>query len=95
MWDINKGLVADPDQEDILSSTPIQWPLLSTGIRMIGWDDNTVKFYLLGNPTVWWSSFASVVIFCISAIIYSIRNQRNLNDKTQGKKKKKKHKHAK
>ncbi|CAO3631730.1 unnamed protein product [Cunninghamella blakesleeana] len=82
MWDINDRLVSDPDKEDILSSTPTQWPLLSTGIRMIGWDDKTIKFYLLGNPTVWWSSFASMIIFCISAIIYSIRDQRNLKDKT-------------
>ncbi|KAI9308658.1 Dolichyl-phosphate-mannose-protein mannosyltransferase-domain-containing protein [Cunninghamella echinulata] len=83
MWNINNGLVSDPDKEDILSSTPSQWPLMSTGVRMIGWDDNILKFYLLGNPIVWWASFASVIIFSISATIYTIRAHRNIVNKSQ------------
>ncbi|KAI8092816.1 Dolichyl-phosphate-mannose-protein mannosyltransferase-domain-containing protein [Halteromyces radiatus] len=84
MWTSNNALVPDPDKIDILSSEPSEWPLASVGLRMCGWDDNTIKFYLLGNPIVWWSSFVSILYFVGSALFYIVRMQRNIHDLTSG-----------
>ncbi|CAG8687255.1 4908_t:CDS:10 [Dentiscutata erythropus] len=56
MYTTNNALIPDPDKEDILASHPWQWPILQVGIRICGWDDNAVKYYLLGNPIIWWSA---------------------------------------
>ncbi|ORZ19601.1 Dolichyl-phosphate-mannose-protein mannosyltransferase-domain-containing protein [Absidia repens] len=82
MWTSNNALIPDPDKIDILSSEPAEWPLASVGLRMCGWDDNTIKFYLLGNPIVWWSSFLSVLVFATSTIFYIVRMQRKIYDLT-------------
>ncbi|CAO3592037.1 unnamed protein product [Absidia cylindrospora] len=82
MWTSNNALVPDPDKVDILSSTPAEWPLTTVGLRMCGWGDDTIKFYLLGNPIVWWSSFLSILIFVVSTAFYSIRMQRKIYDLT-------------
>lgn len=86
MWNTNNALIPDPDKNDILSSNPTQWPLVSAGLRMCGWDNKTVKFYLLGNPSVWWSSFAAIVTFTISTLVYIIRQRRQIVDMTPGNK---------
>jgi dolichyl-phosphate-mannose-protein mannosyltransferase len=84
MWTSNNALVPDPDKIDILSSEPSEWPLASVGLRMCGWDDNTIKFYLLGNPIVWWSSFLSILVFTTTAIYYIVRMQRRIYDLNNG-----------
>ncbi|CAG8455171.1 13371_t:CDS:10 [Ambispora gerdemannii] len=80
MYTSNNALVPDPDKEDILASTPDQWPLLKVGLRMCSWADDVVKFYLLGNPVVWWSGSLSLVIYLISLTWYLIRQQRKYID---------------
>ncbi|KAI8141008.1 Dolichyl-phosphate-mannose-protein mannosyltransferase-domain-containing protein [Fennellomyces sp. T-0311] len=80
MWTSNNALIPDPDKEDILSSTPSEWPLASVGLRMCGWGDDIIKFYLLGSPAVWWTSFASLLVFLTTAGFYLVRMQRKIND---------------
>ncbi|KAL0078029.1 glycosyltransferase family 39 protein [Phycomyces blakesleeanus] len=80
MWTSNNALIPDPDKEDILASTPLQWPFVSIGLRMCGWGDKQFKFYLLGNPIVWWLSSGSLVAFSLLYSFYSIRAQRQIND---------------
>ncbi|KAI9322252.1 Dolichyl-phosphate-mannose-protein mannosyltransferase-domain-containing protein [Dichotomocladium elegans] len=80
MWTSNNALIPDPDKEDILSSTPTEWPLASVGLRMCGWADDIIKFYLLGSPAVWWPSFFAVLIFVATAGFYIIRMQRKIFD---------------
>ncbi|KAJ3415012.1 Protein O-mannosyltransferase 2 [Chytridiales sp. JEL 0842] len=54
MWTSNNALTPDPDREpDNLTSSPYQWPLLLVGLRMCGWGDNDIKFFLLGHPIIW------------------------------------------
>ncbi|RIB27233.1 Glycosyltransferase Family 39 protein [Gigaspora rosea] len=48
----NNALIPDPDKKDILTSHPLQWPLLQVGIQICGWDDKAIKYYLLINPIV-------------------------------------------
>ncbi|ORZ24145.1 Dolichyl-phosphate-mannose-protein mannosyltransferase-domain-containing protein [Absidia repens] len=83
MWKSNNAMVSDPDQDDILASTPTQWPLVGAGLRMCRWTDDMIKFYLLGNPMVWWPSIASVGIFSLLEFYYTVRGRRQIQDKSQ------------
>lgn len=80
MMTSNNALVPDPDKEDILASLPWQWPWLEVGLRMCGWGDNQVKYYLLGNPIVWWGSSASLIVALASFVVYVLRAQRKYID---------------
>ncbi|KXS10626.1 glycosyltransferase family 39 protein, partial [Gonapodya prolifera JEL478] len=79
MWTGNNALTPDPDKEpDAIVSTPPQWPLASVGLRMCGWADDKVKFFLLGNPIVWWGGAFSLVAFMVITGVYALLWQRGL-----------------
>ncbi|KAF2672044.1 PMT-domain-containing protein [Microthyrium microscopicum] len=80
MMTSNNALVPDPDKQDDLASKFWQWPLLNVGLRMCSWDDNTVKYFLLGNPLVYWGSTASLGIFALLTAWYTLRWQRGYVD---------------
>ncbi|KZV87393.1 glycosyltransferase family 39 protein [Exidia glandulosa HHB12029] len=80
MMTSNNALVPDPDKEDILASKPFDWPLMHLGLRMCGWGDHQLKYYLLGNPIVWWSGAASLVLSVIALLVYALRWQRKYAD---------------
>jgi len=82
MMTSNNALVPDPDKQDDLASQAWQWPILNVGLRMCGWDEKTIKYFLLGNPITVWSSTASIGIFGILAVIYLLRWQRHYIDFT-------------
>jgi dolichyl-phosphate-mannose-protein mannosyltransferase len=79
----NNALVPDPDKQDDLASHFWQWPILHVGLRMCGWDDNTVKYFLLGNPFVYWGSTASLVILSSMVLWYLVRWQRGYDELKQ------------
>jgi dolichyl-phosphate-mannose-protein mannosyltransferase len=85
MWTSNNALVPDPDKEDILSSEPTEWPFVSVGLRMCGWGDHEIKFYLLGNPIVWWSAILSIFTATAAFAVYVIRMHRQIRDLAPGK----------
>lgn len=80
MMTSNNALVPDPDKQDDLASKFWQWPLLHVGLRMCSWDDNIVKYFLLGNPLVYWGSTASLLGFGLIFAWYLIRWQRGYVD---------------
>ncbi|KAI9750802.1 MAG: hypothetical protein M4579_006303 [Chaenotheca gracillima] len=80
MMTSNNALVPDPDKQDDLASQFWQWPILNVGLRMCGWDDNIVKYFLLGNPLVYWGSTASIAVFGLLVGWYLIRWQRGYDD---------------
>ncbi|KXH65957.1 dolichyl-phosphate-mannose-protein mannosyltransferase [Colletotrichum salicis] len=80
MMTSNNALVPDPDKQDDLASQWWQWPILNVGLRMCGWDDNIVKYFLLGNPLVYWGSTAGLGVFALVVVWYLIRWQRGYND---------------
>ncbi|KAK1639394.1 dolichyl-phosphate-mannose-protein mannosyltransferase [Colletotrichum phormii] len=80
MMTSNNALVPDPDKQDDLASQWWQWPILNVGLRMCGWDDNIVKYFLLGNPLVYWGSTAGLGVFALVIVWYLIRWQRGFND---------------
>ena len=80
MMTSNNALIPDADKEDILASKPFDWPFLWNGLRMNSWDDNSIKFYLLGNPVIWWASSASLIVFGATWLWYMMRRQRRIQD---------------
>ena len=93
MMTSNNALVPDPDKQDDLASQAWQWPILNVGLRMCGWDDQSIsdkmrladlaiKYYLLGNPINVWSSTVSIVVFAAVTFIYLLRWQRHYIDFT-------------
>ncbi|KAG8988241.1 Protein O-mannosyltransferase 2 [Tulasnella sp. 427] len=80
MMTSNNALVPDPDKEDILASTPSEWPWLHTGLRMCGWGDDQMKFYLLGHPLIWWGGTLSLILSLFIVGVYLLRMQRHYAD---------------
>jgi dolichyl-phosphate-mannose-protein mannosyltransferase len=76
MMTSNNALVPDPDKQDDLASQFWQWPILNVGLRMCGWDDHIVKYFLLGNPAVYWGSFFSLLSIGALVMWYLVRWQR-------------------
>jgi len=79
----NNALVPDPDKQDDLASQFWQWPILNVGLRMCGWDDSIVKYFLLGNPLVYWGSTASLGVLGAMVAWYLIRWQRGYDELKQ------------
>lgn len=84
MWTSNNALVPDPDKDDILASSPSDWPFLHLGLRMCGWGDGQIKFYLLGTPIIWWGSSIALVLGLVLAFWYVLRMQRQYRDWKEG-----------
>ncbi|KAF7375276.1 Glycosyltransferase family 39 protein [Mycena sanguinolenta] len=76
MMNSNNALIPDPDKEDILASDPFDWPFMHLGLRMCGWGDNQVKYYLIGNPIVWWGGATSLIVGLVTLVVYLMRMQR-------------------
>jgi len=78
MWTSNNSLVPDEDKEpDHLTSEAWQWPLALVGIRICGWNDDDVKYYLMGNPLTWWSAFACILFVGLLSGIYILLKKCN------------------
>ena len=80
MMTSNNALVPDPDKQDDLASQFWQWPILNVGLRMCGWDNNIVKYFLLGNPIVYWGSTLSLAVFGAMMAWYLVRWQRGYDE---------------
>ncbi len=83
MMTSNNALVPDPDKQDDLASQFWQWPLLHVGLRMCSWDDSIVKYFLLGNPLVYWGSTASLGLIGLMVLWYLVRWQRGYKELQQ------------
>ncbi|KAI5965844.1 PMT6 [Candida pseudojiufengensis] len=63
----NSALVPDYDKFDKLSSEWWEWPILNTGLRMCGWGEHEIKYFLIGNPFVTWFS-----TFCLGTFLFYV-----------------------
>jgi dolichyl-phosphate-mannose-protein mannosyltransferase len=80
MMTSNNALVPDPDKDDILASLPSEWPWMHAGLRMCGWGNDQIKYYLLGNPIVWWGGSVSLLAGIFAFFVYLLRMQRQYKD---------------
>lgn len=80
MMTSNNALVPDPDKHDILASSPLDWPWLKLGLRMCGWGNHQLKYYLLGTPFIWWGGTLSLFAFAGLLGVYLLRQQRRYTD---------------
>lgn len=80
MMTSNNALVPDPDKQDDLASHFWQWPILHVGLRMCSWEDDVVKYFLLGNPLVYWGSALSLLVFGVVTAWYLVRWQRGYEE---------------
>lgn len=80
MMTSNNALVPDDDKEDILASKPWDWPFLWNGLRMNSWADNSTKYYLIGNPVIWWGSSVAIIAYILTLLGYLARMQRRYAD---------------
>ncbi|KAK3371984.1 glycosyltransferase family 39 protein [Podospora didyma] len=74
MWKTNAGLV----ESHAWDSRPPSWPILRRGINFWGKDHRQI--YLMGNPIVWWSATAAVVLYVLFKGLAVLRWQRSCND---------------
>lgn len=74
MWRTNAGLT----DSHAWDSRPESWPILRRGINF--WGKHHMQVYLLGNPIIWWSSTAVVVIWAIFKGVAILRWQRGCDD---------------
>lgn len=80
MMTSNNALIPDPDKADILASKPLDWPFLHLGLRMCGWADTNVKYYLLGLPINYWGGAVSLILGLLTLGWYLVRMQRKYVD---------------
>ncbi|KAJ9053561.1 Protein O-mannosyltransferase 2 [Entomophthora muscae] len=80
MWNINRILLPDNDKYDHLSSQPWEWPLMRRGIRATAWTDSSVKYFILGNPLVWWGTTFGLLAYSVLFLCYRLRMQCNIRE---------------
>lgn len=85
MYNTNKSLVQEKNLEPVrIVSKPYEWFIMRRGLRMNSWDDDSIKFYMFGNPVVWYLSSICVLLSPLILLFKVIRNGRN-KSKTKSK----------
>ncbi|KAJ1867513.1 Protein O-mannosyltransferase 2 [Coemansia sp. RSA 989] len=72
MWLTNNALIPDHDKHNVLESEPLSWPFMLYPMRMVGWDDKSIKYLEIGNPLLWWGSAFLCVLFPVQALYWLI-----------------------
>ena len=81
MWRTNNALTLNPYKKPEQNQSKVyHWPFLLRGFRMVAWKENAIKFYLIGNPIIWWITSVSLLIYFVLWVTYIIRGRRGKND---------------
>ncbi|KAJ2797408.1 Protein O-mannosyltransferase 2, partial [Coemansia furcata] len=84
----NNRLVADLDYYKHIESDPWSWPFLLYPMRLVSWADNSIKYYEIGNPLLWWASTLCCLLYPLQIGYWLIRRHRQYNDWRPGELKK-------
>lgn len=80
MYKMNKSFIQDDSLEpDRIVSQPYEWPFLIRGIRMSAWENGRYKFYMFGNPFLWYTSTLCVFLAPCIYLIRFIRYKRKIS----------------
>ncbi|KAI9631780.1 putative Dolichyl-phosphate-mannose--protein mannosyltransferase 2 [Dioszegia hungarica] len=74
MWRTNAGLT----DRHAYDSRPQSWPWMRRGINF--WVKDNTQVYLIGNPVVWWLSFASIAVYLGIRVLLVLREKRGYRD---------------
>lgn len=81
MYKTNKSFVQDDDLEpERIVSKPYEWPILRRGLRMCSWDDKHLKFYMFGNPLIWYTATLCVLLAPFRFIFRILKAKRKGKD---------------
>ncbi|ORX85212.1 PMT-domain-containing protein [Anaeromyces robustus] len=84
MWTTNNSLTPDEDKEpDRITSEAWQWPLALVGVRICGFGDEDIKFYLMGNPLTWWTFFVCIIFVGLLSGIYILLRKCHVSSWTE------------
>ncbi|KAJ2714033.1 Protein O-mannosyltransferase 2 [Coemansia spiralis] len=72
----NNLLIPDPDRYKHTESDPWTWPLLLYPMRLSSWADDSVKYYEVGNPVLWWASTACCIAYPLQLLYWLLRWRR-------------------
>ncbi|KAJ2608446.1 Protein O-mannosyltransferase 2 [Coemansia sp. RSA 1365] len=84
MWITNNALVPDHDKHNVLESGPTSWPFMVYPMRMVGWDDDSIKYLEIGNPLLWWASATVCLVFPLQLFYWLVCWQRRSFNWKQG-----------
>ncbi|KAJ2139322.1 Protein O-mannosyltransferase 2 [Coemansia sp. RSA 788] len=68
----NNRLVPDPDRYKVIESSAWSWPFLIYPMRMGAWKDDSIKYYEIGNPILWWASAICCIFVYPAQIAYML-----------------------
>ncbi|KAJ2726369.1 Protein O-mannosyltransferase 2 [Coemansia sp. D1744] len=72
MWLTNNALIPDHDKHNVLESDPLSWPFMIYPMRMVGWDDASIKYLEIGNPLLWWGSAVACLLFPVQVLYWLV-----------------------
>ncbi|KAJ1901835.1 Protein O-mannosyltransferase 2, partial [Coemansia sp. S17] len=61
---------------NVLESDPWSWPFMVYPMRMVGWDDSSIKYLEIGNPFLWWGSATVCLLFPLQLLYWLVCWQR-------------------
>ena len=76
MYKVNGSFEQEEDEKPpLIVSYPYEWFILRRGLRMVGWKNDRYKFYMFGNPFLWYLSGISVLMAPL-ILLYKIQTLR-------------------
>ncbi|KAJ2795423.1 Protein O-mannosyltransferase 2 [Coemansia guatemalensis] len=72
----NNALGPDVNKYSVIESRPLSWPFLLAPMRLVGWGSNSVKYYEIGNPILWWASAVVCIVYPLRLLFWALAMQR-------------------
>ncbi|KAJ1949977.1 Protein O-mannosyltransferase 2 [Linderina macrospora] len=76
----NNALIPDHDRYKTTESEPWSWPFLLYPMRLVSWAKDSIKYYEIGNPVLWWASTFTCFLFPMQLLYWFVRRQRHIQD---------------
>ncbi|KAJ2330494.1 Protein O-mannosyltransferase 2 [Coemansia sp. RSA 2673] len=81
MHQLNSMLVGDSDLFSPVESSPLSWPFLTQPMPLVAWSEDQLKYMLIGNPVLWWTSALVCIFIHPHCVIKSLVVSRRSHDR--------------